>query len=233
VGAPEEAVLVFADEAAYRVFQSREARLSGLPSAGHHTAGVVAFWAGDRQHHELSATLVHELVHVLNLRALGPALPPWLDEGMADDLGASKVGPAGDLHPERLGGSMVRAPGRYEFAGAVAALRNLNEALARSDAPRLEELVDLSWDGFVRSERRDLHYATAGFFVRYLVEGEDGTLAPAFRRFLAGVADGGPATGEALRAELGRSWEALDRGLGDFVREKILETTPRTGSEEP
>lgn len=233
VGEPEEAVLVFADEAGYRVFQSREARLSGLPSAGHHTAGVIAFWAGDRQHHELSATLVHELVHVLNLRALGPALPPWLDEGMADDLGASKVGPAGDLDPERLGGSMVRAPGRYELTGAVAALRNLNEALARSDAPRLEELVDLSWDGFVRSERRDLHYATAGFFVRYLVESEGGALAPAFRRFLAGVADGGPATGEALRAELGRSWEVLDRGLGDFVREKILETTPRTVSDEP
>jgi hypothetical protein len=225
-GEPEEAVLVFSSEAGYRLFQSREARIAGLPSGGHHTAGVVALWSGGRQRHELAATLVHELVHVLNLRALGPALPPWLDEGLADDLAASEVGPAGELRPERLGGLVVRDSGRMDYFGAVAALRHLNTAFARSDPPRLEELVELSWDGFVRSERRDLHYAHAGFFIRYLVDGEDGELAPGFRRFLDRVADGGPATGEALRDELGWSWERLDRGLGDFVRAHILETTP-------
>jgi len=226
VGKPEEAILVFADESAYRVFQSREARLSGLPAGGHASAGLVAFWAGTRRHDELAATLVHELVHVLNRHALGPALPPWLDEGMADDLGGSAIGPAGELDPQRLGGAVVRRSGRLDYFGAIAALRNLNAAYARSEPPRLAELVDLSWDGFVRSPQRDLHYALAGFFIRYLVDGEDGALAPAFRRFLAAVADGGPATGEALRRELNRSWEVLDRGLGDFVREKVLESTP-------
>lgn len=228
-GQAREAILVFTDEDTYRVLQSREARIRGIPAGGHAGHGMLALWVGDRQRHELAATLVHEIVHLLNRRSLGPALPPWLDEGMADDLGSSKIGSAGDLEPGALGGLLVRGKGRLDFFGALAGLRNLNASFARADAPRVEELVDLEWNDFVRDGRRDLNYAHAGFFVRYLVEGEDGALAPGFRRFLDGVAAGRAPTGEALRRELGKSWEELDRGLGDYVRKLILETTPRSG----
>jgi len=71
-----------------------------------------------------------------------------------------------------------------------------------------------------------MHYATAAFFVRYLIEGEGGALAPAFRRFLAGVASGGVVDGEALRRETGRSWAELERGLRGWVRERVEGTAP-------
>lgn len=232
VGEPEEAVLIFGQEERYRLFQAREARLGGLPAGGHATPGLVALYAGGRRRDDVAATLVHELAHLLNRRALGPALPPWLDEGIADDLSSSEITPAGDLLPQRLGGAVVRGAGVLEFSGAVAALRSLNAAYARGEtAPKLAELVELDWFRFVRSDDRTLHYAHAGFFVRYLVDGEDGALRPAFHRFLRRLADGGPATGEALRAELGRSWEELDAGLAAYVREWILETTPRSDEE--
>lgn len=230
VGEPREAVLIFRQEARYRLFQARDERLQGLPAGGHATHGLVALYDSGRRRDELTATLAHELVHLLNVRALGPALPPWLDEGMADDLSSSEITPAGDLRPERLGGSTVRGVGSLEFSGAVAALRSLNAAYARAEtAPKLADLVELDWFGFVRSDDLALHYAHAGFFIRYLVDGEDGTLRPAFHRFLRRLADGGPASGEALRAELGRSWEELDAGLAAYVRHWILETTPRSG----
>jgi hypothetical protein len=225
VGEAREAVLAFADEQRYRLFQARERRLQGLPASGHAGSGIVAFYVGDRRRSEVAATLVHELVHMLNRRALGPALPPWLDEGMADDLGGGFIGPVGDLEPERLGGEVVRRPGAVDYFGAMAAVRSLNAANARGEKrPRLADLVTLDWSGFVRSEDRALHYAHAGLFIRYLQDGEEKSLAPGFHRFLDAVADGGPAAAEALRRQLGRSWEELDEGLAAFVRDLILET---------
>jgi len=225
VGEAREAVLAFAGEQQYRLFQARERRLQGLPASGHAGSGIVAFYVGERRRSEVAATLVHELVHMLNRRALGPALPPWLDEGMADDLGSGFIGPAGDLEPERLGGEVVRRPGSVDYFGAMAAVRNLNAANARGEnRPRLADLVALDWSGFVRSEDRALHYAQAGLFIRYLQDGEEKSLAPGFHRFLDAVADGGPAAGEALRRELRRSWEELDEGLAAFVRGLILKT---------
>lgn len=230
VGEPREAVVIFREEARYRLFQARDSRLQGLPAGGHATHGLIALYDSGRRRDEMSATLAHELVHLLNIRALGPALPPWLDEGMADDLSSSEITPAGDLRPERLGGSVVRGAGTLEFSGAVAAVRSLNAAYARAEtAPKLSELVALDWFAFVRGEDLSLNYAQAGLFIRYLVDGEDGALRPAFHRFLAGVAEGRPVTGEALRRELGRSWEELDAGLAAYVRQWILETTPRSG----
>ena len=228
-GEAREAVLVFSDRETYRRFQSREARIQGIPTGGYARHGMLALWVGDRQPHDLAATLIHEVTHLLNRRSIGPALPPWLDEGMAYDLGASRVGPAGDLEPGKLGGATVRKARKVDYFGAIAGLRNLNASFAWDEPPRLQELVALDWDRFVRDGgRRDLNYAHAGFFVRYLVEGEDGDLAPGFRRFLDRVAGGAAPSGEMLRQELGRSWEELDRGLGDYVRGKILETTPRS-----
>lgn len=227
-GEAREAVMVFADRETYRLFQSREARIRDIPTGGYTRHGMLALWVGDRRPHDLAATLIHEVTHLLNRRAIGPALPPWLDEGMAYDLGASRVSPAGELEPGKLGGATVQQPGKVDYFGAIAGLRNLNASFARDEPPRVEELVAMDWDRFVRDDRRDLNYAHAGYFVRYLVEGEDGALAPGFRRFLDRVAGGAAPSGETLRQELGRSWEELDRGLGDFVRGKILETTPRS-----
>jgi len=225
VGTAREAVMLFAEEADYRRFQEREERLGGLPAGGHAGVGMVSVYVGGQRRDEVAATLVHEIVHLLNRRALGPALPPWIDEGIADDLAGSYIGPAGDMRPEELGGAAVVVGTKVDYHGALASLRHLDAAFAAGTQPRLERLVGLDWEEFVRSAGRPMHYATAAFFVRYLLEGEGGALAPAFRRFLAGVAGGGDVSGEALRRETGRSWAELERGLRAWVRERVERTT--------
>jgi hypothetical protein len=221
-GVPREAALVFAREEDYRRFQQREERLAGLPAAGHSGVGLVALYLENQLRGEVAATLVHEMVHLVNRRALGPALPPWLDEGLADDLSGSEIGPAGDLAPERLGGVVTFQGGHVEYRGAVASLRQLEQARAAGELLSLARLTALDWDAFVRSERRTLHYAQAGLFVRYLLA--EPLLAERFRRFLSGVAAGGPVDGEALRLELGWSWQDLEAGLAEWAAARITET---------
>lgn len=218
VGAPAEAVVLFADEADYRAFQQGEERLAALPSGGHASRGVVAIWAGDRRREEVASTLIHELTHLANRRALGPALPPWLDEGLAEDLAGAAIGPGGEIDPGGLGGAVERAGSNVTYHGARAALRQIAELAGSNELPALSRLVALDWDGFVRPARRDVHYPLAGFFVRFLLTGEGGALRQPFRDFLAAVAAGEPPDGEALLGRLGRSWDSLQWSFELWLR---------------
>ncbi|HEX6203830.1 MAG TPA: hypothetical protein VF100_12570 [Thermoanaerobaculia bacterium] len=229
VGEPRETIVLFAREEDYRRFQSADELLAGLPAAGHTAGGVVAFHLGEAPA-EVAATLVHELAHLLNRRALGPMLPPWLDEGLADDLAGSEVTATGGLVPGRIGGSITEYPERLEFRGAVAALRQLDQAFAAGRAVPLSRLTAMEWEEFVRSEASRLHYAEAAFLVRWLIDGGDPARAEGFRRFLAAVAAGGPVSGEALRGELGLSWEEIETGLARWVGERVSATRPEPGT---
>lgn len=218
LGTPAEAVAIFAREEDYRAYQASEERLGRLPASGHAVGGMAALWVGGRRRDEIAATLVHELTHLLNRRALGPALPPWLDEGMAEDLAAAAIGPAGDLDPEGLGGAVERDGLSVTYHGPRAALSVLATAGEAGELPRLSALSRLDWDSFVLPARREVYYPQAGFFVRYLSSGEDGALAPGFHAFLAAVADGGPPDGAALVGHLERSWDALEWGFERWLR---------------
>ncbi len=212
VGEPAETVVVFAREAAYRRFRDGHETIAGLPASGHSAYGLVALFDGGRSPAGVGATLVHELAHLVNRRAIGPALPSWLDEGIADDLAQSSIDAAGRLAPGALGGATVRSGPRIQMHGAHASLYQLAEAVHGNRLRPLPELLDLSWADFVASPAARLHYAQSSFWVRYLLEGEGGALAAGFRGFLQGIAGGGPATPEALQSRLGRSWEELEAG---------------------
>jgi hypothetical protein len=157
----------------------------------------------------VAATLVHELTHLANRRALGPALPPWLDEGLADDLATASIGAGGGLDPTALGGSVERAGSGVTYHGPRADLRRLSALAEAGDLPSLSRLTALDWEGFVLPARRDVHYPLAGFFVRFLLAGEGGALREPFRDFLASVAAGESADGPALIRRLDRSWDSL------------------------
>ncbi|MEP7012397.1 MAG: hypothetical protein ABJC13_18915 [Acidobacteriota bacterium] len=216
IGAPAETVLLFENEGAYRVYQDAEGALAGAEASGHSGYGLVAIWDGGRPTREIAETLVHEIVHLLNRRAIGPQLPPWLDEGIADDLAHSKIGDDGALDPSTLGGTAFRAGGRIQYFGAKAALRQLVEAQGEGTAPSLPDLFAMPWETFV-AEGADLHYAQASFFVRYLLGGENGTLAPGLRAFLNAVADGGEPSAGALEKSLGKNWPELEAGFRVWV----------------
>jgi hypothetical protein len=210
-GEPAEAVVLFAQEADYRAFLSQDTDLAELAS-GHTGSGIVSVFDAGRAIGEVGSTLVHELAHLLNRRSIGPALPSWLDEGVADDLSQSRIDPAGRLLPGTLGGVTIRAGRRIEMHGARAALQSLIQTAVAGSLRPLPQLLSLEWGEFVR-RNGELNYAQSSFFIRYLLQGEQGALAPGFRAFLVAVAEGTPPDPELLREKLGRPWPVLEAGF--------------------
>jgi len=209
LGTPREAVVLFDGRGGYRLLQLRSEKIAGLEASGHNSHGVAAFYAGGRPHSEVASTLIHELAHLVNRRALGPALPPWLDEGIADDLALSKI-EGGKLLPPLLGGHRLARDGRVVWTGGMGSLLRVQEVARGEKLPRLRQLMGLDWEGFVGSPRSRLYYSESALWVRFLLQGEGGRHAEAFRAYLDAVAAGEPVEPEALRSRLERTWEALD-----------------------
>ncbi|MEL7061391.1 MAG: hypothetical protein AAGN46_15315 [Acidobacteriota bacterium] len=243
---PRAAVVVFAREADYRDLEGRTERIAHLHSSGHHARGVVALYAGDLVEDEVASTLAHELTHLLARRALGPALPPWLDEGMAELVASSAIDAEGSLDPTRLGGRHRRvaiAGGeRVVVQGPLAGAVVLRELALEDRLPSLRVALDRPWDEFVGSVDRGTpgvgpvasaaarrRYDLAGWWLRFLFET---ARADATRAFLRSVAAGEDASLEALRARLGETWPALDQAYRDFVLERTA-SLPSAGSTSP
>ncbi len=209
LGRPLEGFVLYDDEAVYREVQNRSDRLLGLAAAGHTVSGLSISFVGQRSHDAVAATLVHELVHTINRRALGPVLPSWLGEGLAEDLATSRLGRQGPL-PGTLGGERRVEGEAWIMDGGIAALFQLRDRVRTARLASVQELLELDWESFVRPGVAELHYAQSAFFLRFLLDGEDGRYAEGFRAFLDAVAAGGPVSGRALRRHLDESWMALD-----------------------
>ncbi|MCH9649761.1 MAG: hypothetical protein K0U98_16095 [Deltaproteobacteria bacterium] len=221
-GQAHEVVLLFAHEASYREFQQTESRLEGLDSRGHAETGMAALFVGESDTSEIAATLVHELAHLLNRRSIGPALPPWLDEGIAEDLASSRLAADGTLQLGSLRGQASLQGTVVSYSGAFAALRQLQERASLDDLPPLRKLVDQDWHTFVADSHRTFNYAHSALWVRFLFSG-DPVLPTSFREFLDAVAKGEPVHSAHLEQRLDRSWAQLDREFrawleGEYVR---------------
>jgi hypothetical protein len=221
VGTSAEAVVLFRSRAAYEEYVAR----TGGPRAetGHVSRGVVALYRQGRLLDDVRTTLVHELVHVLSRRALGPALPPWLDEGMADDIAESRIGEGGRPLPGTLGGTTLRQGVFSEVHGGEASRDLLRRELASGNLLPLETLTGLDFGEFHGTDRHRLVYAESSSFVRYLLAGE---LAAPFRAFLRDVSQGTPPTPQALQTRLRAPWPVLDAGLARFLTAPPPEPTP-------
>lgn len=217
VGSPRAAIVLFERRQDYQRLRDARQELAGLPAAGHHAQGLIAFYVGRRSASEVAATLVHELVHTLNRRALGPALPPWLDEGLADDLAASWIDAEGRLHPSRLHGDVQRHAGRITLYGAYASLSDLERARRVGRLPSVTHLMAMDWTAFVRSSDIGLHYDLSAFWVRYLLEGQGGRHRVGFQAFLDHIADGGEVGSEALSAHLQADLSWLEAAFGGWL----------------
>lgn len=208
-GEPAAAVVLFARPDDYRRFQQAERGLEGLRAAGHAGSGIVALAAGESSRELVAAVLVHELTHLLNRRSIGPALPPWLEEGLAEDLGGSRLDPEGRVLPGTVQETTTFAGSRIEIRGFGASLKGLREASRKGRLVPLRDLLEMDWQAFVSKGRLTLHYAESGMFIRFLLAPETG-YGKKFRAFLRAVSRGGPATSEALLASLETSWKDLD-----------------------
>jgi hypothetical protein len=220
---PRETVVLFSQESAYRRFQDRLDRVAGLPAAGLVSKGLVAVFVGGRARSEVAATLVHELAHLLNRRALGPALPPWLDEGIADDLAYSAISGDGSLDPTMLAGSWRDVGPVRVWLGGHASARELERAVSNQSTVPLDDLLRMEWEEFVDPEG-NVNYPQSAFFLRFLID-VDPVLRTGFRRFLTGIAAGGPVTAEELVRRLGRSEEQLEAEFSRWLPDTLARLT--------
>ncbi len=160
-------------------------------------------------------------MHLLNRRFLGPALPPWLDEGLAEELAMSRIASDGTLDPDSLG-RWEEGSGRARvLGGGEVLLADLRRRLRRGELPRFEQLVQLDQAGFQTEDRFQLHYSLSAFWVRYLLSGEGPAGGAAFRSFLTAVAAGEPLDAELLLGRLGTAWRELETGFRRWLDEAV------------
>ena len=220
VGSPAETIVVFALESSYRRFESRVPELRGVGSTGHAVGGVAALYVGSHSERQVLSTAVHEVTHLLNRRALGPALPPWLEEGLADEmalLGLALSSGGGSPYA----GSLDVVGNTIRGSGPMAGLARLLDRMDFGELTTLEWLLAEDWQDFRATPGgRDL-YNQSGFFLHYLLEREERpALRDGFRSFLAAVAEGEPPNGERLIAELGATWPELERDFRSWLVEQ-------------
>jgi hypothetical protein len=218
-------VVVLTRDADYRtVLASLAGEAARLDLAGNAGGGVAVLPIGGRTTGQAAGTLVHEIAHLLNQRALGTALPPWLDEGLAGDLELVDVGTRGELDDSRWAQGPPDQRGRRGRSGPVVVLDRLLADAGRGRLETFERLAALDRTTLVASPRRAELYALAALWVRFfLAEPER---AAGFRRFLgtlsateAAPADGGAALlAEALATDLGTLEAPFRRWLHDLAR---------------
>lgn len=216
VGEPAESLVLLARIDDYLIVQEQVRGLEGIRgSLGHAAGGLAVAAVGRRPRGEVESTVLHEVAHLLNRRALGPSLPAWLSEGLAEHF--SSLGPAllrGE-RPERAA-QFRRVEGSTAlYSGPRAALRLLAERAQVGRLPDLQDLLEMDADEFVRGPEAPLRYAASSFFIDFLLN--DSAFAGRFREFLDDVAGGGAVDAQSLSARLDRDWARLDLQFNQWL----------------
>ncbi len=192
-------VILYSDREDYLAFETASGLLSDELS-GHAGPGLVALYAGDRSRRQIEATFTHELVHQLVLNVLGPNLPPWLGEGLAESMTFATSDSSGDLTFRKLAPGRPAGGGRLQVTGPFTVLPDLRDAIRKGELPTLRELSRLSREEFTRGEQGPSMYALSAFWVHYLSTAKDG-VDERFRAYLADIAAGYPSgTGDPVGA---------------------------------
>ncbi|HUO87136.1 MAG TPA: hypothetical protein VM617_07075 [Thermoanaerobaculia bacterium] len=214
-------VILFARDTDYGGFLAAVAgEAAARELAGHAGGGVAALPLGSRTAHQAAGTLVHELAHLLNERAFGPNLPPWLDEGLAGDLELVAIGRRGELDEARWAAGRSGYRGWHEPSGPLIALDDLLDDDRRARLENLVELMTLERPALATSPRRAELYALTALWVRFLLA--DGARATAFHSLLTALAaapepprDGGA---ELLAEALGVKLASLEGHFRVWLR---------------
>lgn len=219
-GNPKRSAVLFAKREDYRRFTQGKGPLSGNES-GHAGSGVLAFFAEGRSAKTLARTLVHEIGHLLNTRALARGLPSWLSEGIASDLGALWVEGTPDesnLHAEAF--SFLRN-------GSDLGLLQLTSTQKIGKLPSVGVLMSLDSKTFYSSPAYSYTHATG--FLRYLLDSEDAGRGEPFRAFLGKIAAGFHPTPALLLKQLDTDVDDLDRRFRAWLEVETEAARERLG----
>jgi hypothetical protein len=223
----ETAVVLFAREADYRRYEDELDIGADSGVAGHAGRGVAALFVGKRPREEVQTVLIHELTHLLNRLSLGRDLPAWLEEGLANDLAYCEADGEGRLRLGTLGGEQMvrgRGPGTVvlRLSGPRAALESALRNQAEHRSLPLTVLLDLAWSEFVYPEGREARYIQSTFLVRFLLDGQRGAHAAAFRGWIEALAAGGGREPGEFFSRLGGTPERLEREFDAWLRSQSL-----------
>ena len=167
-------VVLFAEEQDYRRFEAAEHRIASANSHGYTSEGLSVLFTGPQQVDAIVRVLVHELTHLLGRRVFQVRIPPWLDEGMAQDLAFSRIDRSGILRPGTLSTVETRVD-------------DLVRIWNGPNRTGLVELISLDWTDFVDPISRPHRYALSAFLIRYLLDGRDEQLRSGFLRYLSNL----------------------------------------------
>ncbi len=216
-GNPGRSVVLFAQQADYRKY-SESANVASDSHVGHAGGGIATFYAEGRARADLARTLVHEIGHLLNTRALAWRLPPWLEEGIATDLGSVWLEDDPVVTGRRVG---------VENWGPDSRIVLLGQILDQGQLPTVEVLMYADAEAFYKNPRVQKYaYAHSLGVVRYLLDPDPGH-AEGFREFLKKIADGRGADPELLAKLLDVDLEELDQGFRAWLRQEAAAARER------
>lgn len=222
-------VLLFRREEDFRGWLAQQHGAADAAVEGFAASGAAALHAGAKAPDDVAGLMIHELAHLLTREAFGRPLPPWLEEGLAEELAMSRLDRRGGIVPASLrmersvrplggpGGRLDRV--ERTVSGPAAGLAWLVGS-PRARVP-LAELLAMDLAGLSQPLRRQERYATAAFFVRFLLDHDEGR-RERFHAFLATVAGGGEAGAEALSAALGEPLPATEGAFALWLRQTAL-----------
>lgn len=215
-GNPRRTVVLFAREQDYRAY-SESSFPGGGTNSGHAGSGVLAFFAEGRPRETLVRTLVHEITHLLNDRALARRLPTWLEEGLASDLGGLWIESAATVVTE--GEPRLTQPEGWRSIGSRPELRliHLGKILDGGLLPPVGILWSMDYSQFHSPAIENSAYSQSAAVVRYLMDGEGGRFTDGFRTYLQRIAIGHGTNPKLLLKILDTDLESFDRGFRAWV----------------
>ena len=166
----------------------------------------LATFTQDRSVTETCAVLQHEGFHQFAFHYIGPKLPIWVNEGLAQYF---------------EDGILVRGKLHLDMANARR-IKSVKDALSNRRAIQFERMLSISeseWSEVLKTDPDNarLLYDQAWSMVFFLATAENGRYVQPFRQYLRAVADGSE-SGEAFRRAFGApDMELLEREWHRFA----------------
>ncbi len=171
-----------------------------------HSVRGLATWTQGHSRSQTLRTIQHEGFHQFAWSYLGPNLPTWMNEGLAqyfeDAVLLDHGMELGLGDPDRI--ALVRDALQYQWAVDMDELLSLNNQ---------------QWTAALRADgsRAELHYAQAWSMVYYMIHGDDGRYLGSFEVYLRLLSEGHPHT-KAFRSAFGfAALEGIEKRWRNFA----------------